>query len=112
MLVFSFAKDTELNDEFFKHPKLVRHAKNFIQMIERSIDLLGPDIELLTEVLLELGEKHVQYGVKSSHYPTMGQALLKTVEELLGDRFTQDVKDAWLEIFQALSYDMIRARNR
>ena len=41
----------------------------------------------------------------------MGRALLKTIEELLGDRYTDEIKDSWLEVFQALSYDMIRAYN-
>jgi hemoglobin-like flavoprotein len=39
----------------------------------------------------------------------MGQALISVVEELLGDEFTPQIKDAWVEVYQALSYDMIRA---
>jgi hemoglobin-like flavoprotein len=109
--VFSFGKDTELNDDFFKSDRLIKHAKYFVQMIERAIGLLGPDIELLTDVLLQLGEKHAGFGVKASHFPPMGDALLKTVEELLGDKYTTEVKESWLEVYQALSYDMIRARN-
>ena len=108
--VFSFG-EAKLTDAFFKSPRLVRHAKYFVEMIEKSIGLLGPDIELLTDVLLELGKKHVDFGVQASMYPPMGRALIETIEELLGDKFTRETKEAWLEIFQALSYDMIRARN-
>ena len=56
--VFSFGQDTELNDEFYKSPGLVKHAKYYMRMVDRAIGLLGPDIELLTEILIELGEKH------------------------------------------------------
>ena len=107
--VFVFGKDIELNDEFFKSERLVRHAKFFVKMIDRSIALLGPDIELLTEILLDLGVKHNRFGVKPSHYPPMGKALLATIQELLGDKFSQQMEDAWVEVFQALAYDMIRA---
>jgi hemoglobin-like flavoprotein len=76
-------------------------------MLNRAVDLLGPDIELLTEILMELGRKHVVYGVKACHYDPMGRALISTLQEILGDRFTQQHKDSWLEVYQALSNDMI-----
>lgn len=83
-----------------------------MSMVDRAVGLLGPDIELLTEILLELGVKHERFGVKASYYVPMGQALIQMLEELLGkDKyFTDDVKDSWLEVYQALSYDMIRAK--
>jgi hemoglobin-like flavoprotein len=106
--VFSFGKDTELTDEFFKSDGLIRHAKFYMSMIDRAIDLLGPDSELLTEILIGLGENHIKFGVKPSYYPPMGQALIRTMEDMLGDKFTQEIKDAWVETYQALAYDMIR----
>jgi hemoglobin-like flavoprotein len=109
--IFTFGENTKLNEEFFKSDRLVRHAKFFITMIDRALALLGPDIELLTEILLDLGKKHRQFGVKASHYPSMGKALLSVVEELLGDEFKPCVKDAWIEVYQALAYDMIRGPN-
>ena len=109
--VFTFGKDTELTEEFFKTDGLIQHAKFYIKMVDRAINLLGPDIELLTEILLELGRKHDKFGVKASYYPPMGQALIKTMADMLGDRFTREIKDAWLETYQALAYDMIRARS-
>jgi methyl-accepting chemotaxis protein len=81
-----------------------------MKMVDRAIGLLGPDIELLTEILLQLGEKHHHFGVKPSYYPPMGQALINTMADMLGDKFTREIKDAWLETYQALAYDMIRAR--
>jgi hemoglobin-like flavoprotein len=44
-------------------------------MIEQAIGLLGPNIELLIGILIELGEKHATFGVKDSHYPAMGETL-------------------------------------
>jgi hypothetical protein len=42
--------------------RFTKHAKYFIQMIDKALGMLGPDIELLTEILLDLGQKHVGYG--------------------------------------------------
>ena len=40
----------------------------------------------------------------------MGRALIDTVGEFLGDDFTDDMKSDWVEVYGALSYDMIRAQ--
>jgi hypothetical protein len=95
--VFSFGSPHELSDEFFASPRLRKHAKYFIQMIERAIGLLGPDIELLTDILLQLGKKHSTFGVKQSHFLPMGTALLDMLKELLKDKYTDEIKDAWVE---------------
>jgi hemoglobin-like flavoprotein len=111
--VFSFGNDKEeLTDAFFESERLKKHAIFFIQMIERVIGLLGPDIDLLTDILLELRNKHAAFGVQASHYPHMGQALLETIQALSGNKFTDDVKHSWLEVFQALSCDMVQAHNK
>ena len=44
------------------------HAKYFIQMIDKALGMLGPDIELLTEILMDLGQKHVRFGVKPGKF--------------------------------------------
>jgi hemoglobin-like flavoprotein len=60
---------------------------------------------------MDLGAKHVRYGVRPEYFPSMGRALVYTVETLLKEQeFTRDVKDAWVEVYGALSYDMIRAQ--
>jgi len=86
------------------------HASYLIQMIDTALNMLGPDIELLTEIMTELGQKHVKYGVKPEYFPKMGVALVETLEELLGDSWTNPVKEAWVETYEALSGDMIEAQ--
>jgi len=105
-VIFGFQKDADVNTELTKSARFIKHAKYFIQMIDKALGMLGPDIELLTEILMDLGKKHMGYGVKPEYYPSMGRALIFSVKECLGDNFTDDMKDAWLEVFSALSYDM------
>jgi methyl-accepting chemotaxis protein len=112
MVIFGFNENTKIED-LDKIEKFSKHAKYFIQMIDKALGMLGPDIELLTEILMDLGIKHVRYGVKPEYFPSMGRSLIYTVESLLdSDDFSRDVKDAWVEVYGALSYDMIRAQKQ
>ena len=113
-LVFGFDKSMDPNSDLvLKSPRFIKHAKYFIQMIDRALGMLGPDIELLTEILMELGEKHVRYGVKPEFFPSMGRALIEAVDNNLGENeFTDEIKANWHEVYGALSYDMIRAQKR
>jgi len=109
-VIFGFQRDANVNEELSKSARFVKHARYFIQMIDKALGMLGPDIELLTEILLDLGKKHMGYGVKPEYFPSMGRALIHAVKASLGDKFTEEMKDSWLEVFSALSYDMIRAQ--
>eukprot|EP00339_Tiarina_fusa_P024134 CAMPEP_0117031376 /NCGR_PEP_ID=MMETSP0472-20121206/22562_1 /TAXON_ID=693140 ORGANISM="Tiarina fusus, Strain LIS" /NCGR_SAMPLE_ID=MMETSP0472 /ASSEMBLY_ACC=CAM_ASM_000603 /LENGTH=159 /DNA_ID=CAMNT_0004739695 /DNA_START=61 /DNA_END=540 /DNA_ORIENTATION=- len=109
-VIFGFDKNMDVSSELAKSPRFIKHAKYFIQMIDKALGMLGPDIELLTEILLDLGAKHVGYGVKPEYFPSMGRALIYAVKEQLGDKFSEEMKDAWVEVYGALSYDMIRAQ--
>lgn len=60
----------------------------------------------------QLGTRHLTYGVKQEHYATVGQALIDTLEKGLGEDFTSDVRDAWVEAYGLLSGIMIDAAYR
>jgi hemoglobin-like flavoprotein len=106
--IFGFGKES--GTELIESVSFQRHAVYFIQMINKALGFLGPDIELLTEMLLDLGAKHVHYGVKPEYFPSMGRALLHALQDALGDEFTQKTRAAWVEVYGAMSYDMIRAQ--
>lgn len=65
--------------------------------------------ERVEPVVRELGQRHVGYGVKSEHYETVGAALLWTLEQGLGDAFTDEVKSAWTSAYEAIAATMIDA---
>jgi methyl-accepting chemotaxis protein len=89
------------------------HGSYLIQMLDTALNMLGPDIELLTEILDSLGAKHVRYGVKPAFFPDMGEALIITLEETLGkDVMTDAVKLSWAETYEALSAIMIESMSR
>ena len=88
------------------------HAVYMIQMLDTALNMLGPDIELLTEIMQELGVKHIRYGVRPEMFSFMGEALITTLEQTIGDDFTDAVRDAWKETYAQLSQDMIRAQTK
>lgn len=64
------------------------------------------NLETLAPVVRQLGARHVGYGVKDEHYQTVGAALLWTLEQGLGARFTPEVRDAWAAAYELLSQVM------
>jgi len=55
------------------------------------------------------GARHAGYGVKDEHYDTVAEALIWTLGQGLGDAFTEELKDAWVEAYIVLSTVMKEA---
>ena len=57
----------------------------------------------------KLAVKHLDYGVAAAHYTYVGNALLRTLKKGLGDKFTPELRDAWVEAFRTLATVMKEA---
>jgi nitric oxide dioxygenase len=62
-------------------------------------------------VITALAARHVQYGAKPEHYQTVGQALLWTLESVLVNRWDDDTRTAWMEVYTLVATTMINAEN-
>ena len=51
--------------------------------------------EHLKKGLAKLGKSHVQYGVKAEYYPVVKQAMIETIDEVLGENKTPKTLEAW-----------------
>ena len=67
------------------------------------------DLEKVVPIAEDLAKKHVDYGVKAEHYESVGASLIWTLGQGLGDDFTDEVKEAWVEAYTLLSNVMISA---
>lgn len=67
--------------------------------------------EALVPILQTLAVRHVGYGVRNEHYATVGDALLWTLEQGLGEAFTSAIHDAWVAVYGLISSVMIAAAN-
>lgn len=103
-----FALDSTLERLFNTSPE--EHHKRFIAMFDAAINGLE-HLDQLKTTLSALGERHVAYGVQPAHYQVVGQALINTLQIMLGKDFTASVKRAWLSVYKVISETMISAAN-
>ena len=54
----------------------------------------------------ELAVRHVEYGVKLADYDALRDALLWTLEQVLGKDFTPAVREAWTVCYDELAGEM------
>ena len=102
-----FELDPELKP-MFANSDMKEQGKKLMIMIGtavKGLDTLGE----LVPAVQKLGARHVDYGVKESHYDTVGAALLDTLEKGLGDDFTLETKEAWTITYTTLAGVMIEA---
>jgi hypothetical protein len=78
------------------------HVHSLFDMLDLVVNSLGPDLEPLADELVELGKRHRGRGVRPDHLRVMDRAFVDGIGALLGDRCTQDDRDAWREIFRFL----------
>jgi len=69
--------------DYYEHPLFYEHCLSFVKMLDLVIHLLGPDVELVEEILLDLGGKNLDRGVMQETYKPFGNALLYSIQELL-----------------------------
>jgi hemoglobin-like flavoprotein len=61
------------------------------------------DAPWLATTLRGLGARHVNYGVSDEMYDWVGHSLLVTLEEVAGDAWSDELKEAWSAAFGAIS---------
>ncbi|MGM9511593.1 globin family protein [Larkinella sp. GY13] len=81
--------------------KLLATLTYVVTRLDR-LDSVVPDVEALAR-------RHVHYGVQEHHYVLVGQALLWTLEQGLGEAWTPEVQAAWQACYTLLSETMINA---
>jgi len=77
-------------------------AAKLTSMITTAVSRLD-NLDVLVPVLVALGKRHAGYGVQPAHYAVVGAALLKTLEQGLGDSFTDDVRQAWVTVYGVMT---------
>jgi hemoglobin-like flavoprotein len=76
-----------------------------LTVVVKSLDRL----DQLVPAVQALGRRHAGYGVRASHYDTVGAALLWTLGQGLGEAFVPELRDAWAEAYSVLASVMIEA---
>ena len=90
----------------FQHTNMAAQKKMLLNSLVMVVEnLRKPDA--LDSALRGLGARHVKYGALPEHYPLVGGALLSTFEQYLKEKWTPDVKQAWVGAYGAISEIML-----
>lgn len=84
---------------------MTEQGRKLMLMINTAVNSLDR-LDAIVPAVQGLGKRHVAYGVKDEHYDTVAGALLWTLEAGLGDAFTPEVKDAWVQTYTILATTM------
>jgi hemoglobin-like flavoprotein len=87
---------------------MTEQGKKLMTMIDTAVSHLD-DLESVIPAVQDSGRRHVGYGVKEEDYAKVASALLWTLEQGLGDAFTDEVKEAWTVTYMTLANVMIEA---
>lgn len=89
------------NDAVEQGRKLMAALNIVVQGLDRLPELLP--------LVQQLGRRHVGYGVQPAHYDTVGQALVWTLAQGLGDTATDEVLQAWAQAYGCVADAMQQA---
>mmetsp|Transcript_19270 Transcript_19270/g.24856 ORF Transcript_19270/g.24856 Transcript_19270/m.24856 type:complete len:155 (+) Transcript_19270:117-581(+) len=101
--VFGYDKSQEAGDRSAEV-----HGKSFAGIFDSVFQSLGPDIELIEDLLKHVGTRHKVMNVNPSFMPFMGVALIQTIEQSLGRSMNNRQKEAWEEVFEAISDEIVK----
>ncbi|MEL6382336.1 MAG: globin family protein [Cyanobacteria bacterium J06626_18] len=90
----------------FANTNVTEQSKKLLASLVFVVEnLKKPDA--LTEALKGLGARHVKYGALPEHYPLVGNTLLKTFEQYLGNDWTPATKQAWVDAYGVITEVML-----
>ncbi len=92
----------------FANTTMERQSEKLVAALSTVVGSLR-NPEGLAQVLRQLGEKHVNYGVKPDHYPKVAEVLLATMKSMAGDAWTNELQRAWSDALNQVAMHMLSA---
>jgi hemoglobin-like flavoprotein len=95
---------------FALHPQLQPMFKGSIaEQGKKLMYTLGAAVaylkrfESMVPALEALAQRHAGYGVRDEHYESVGDALLWALGQSLEEAFTDEVREAWSELYAGIT---------
>ena len=82
----------------FQDDGMAEQRRKLMQTLDQLVRGLD-NLEAMIPAIEDLGRRHVHYGVRDAHYDSVGAALLWTLEQGLGDRWSPEARDAWSTVY-------------
>ncbi len=90
----------------FANVNIVEQRKKLLAALKLAVANLRKP-EILVPILEEMGARHVDYGAQEEHYPAVGSTLLKTLAEVAGDLWNDEMNAAWGELYGEIQNHML-----
>jgi NAD(P)H-flavin reductase/hemoglobin-like flavoprotein len=99
---------------FVAHPEvremfplsMATQRDRFVTALGHAVSHVG-DLDALTPFLLQLARGHRKFGVQPEHFAVVGEALLATLADFLGEGWTEQLAGDWTTAFQLVASVMI-----
>jgi hemoglobin-like flavoprotein len=101
-----FEKNPQLRSMFSTDIK--EQSRKLVAIISFAVKKLNNLSEVISDVQA-LGRRHGKYGVQPSHYVIVADSLLWTLEKGLGDKWNEEIREAWTKLYSTLAEIMINA---
>jgi hemoglobin-like flavoprotein len=88
-----------------------QQGEKLMNMITIAVNALNR-LDEVVPAIQAMGRRHAGYQVEPEHYDTVGEALIWTLGQGLGEAFTSEVKEAWSSVYSLLATTMIDAANQ
>lgn len=90
------------------HGDMRSQGEKLISMLQMIVSNLE-NLDRLLPTVRQLGQRHVNYGVKDAHYATVGQALIEALQQSSGPAWTAEAHHAWRKAYELLANTMLAA---
>jgi hemoglobin-like flavoprotein len=88
------------------HIDMTEQSRKLMEMLDAIVGSLD-SFEDVRPVLRELGQRHVGYGVKESHYATLGSDMVWGFAHAVVPKFNDSVREAWGAVLGEVSREML-----
>jgi hemoglobin-like flavoprotein len=85
-------------------------ARKLMSMVTLVVSKLDKLDTIINEIR-SLATRHNKYGTKREHYSVVGQCLIWTLSNGLGDRWNKETEEAWGAAYTTLSGAMMQVQN-
>lgn len=109
LICLSFVELQPRAKKFYKSEEMMqKHTDGIVHLLDSILQMLGPDVEFIEEILGQIGSRHAKMGVSPSFFPFLGQAFIWAMEKTLGE-MTDEQKESWEEVYDAISEQIVKA---
>ncbi|CAL1127006.1 unnamed protein product [Cladocopium goreaui] len=96
----------EVEDEFENSPA----TRNLFAKVVEAVGTAVAGLHNISRLVFELnalGMRHINYNMQEEYFAYGGQALVLTLQDGLGKALTDEIKQAWVSIYEFISANII-----